>query len=293
MEVDPQPVSINDLPDEILLNLMSNLDDTSLLHMTRTCKRFRAIAKETFGRTYNGEVHNRRYKIKILGENDDNERQRYRPFLQTFGDNIRAIGIIFVDCGVSKKHWIYESLRTYCTSLMDLDILLGFGVDVTRILLQQPRLTRFRLDNSFYLNSDWTKHSFPNLTRLLIEDSDCITFGNTRRHLDVFFHKNRQLTELIIDDDNEKDRVNIIDSLNGKVNLKLLQLYGPANVPHFQSTIVAMDRLETLTLSGTYSSYRVLDAISRGCKNIKKLKMLEYRNEEWNGAVVAIGRLKR
>ncbi|XP_055308912.1 cathepsin L-like [Sitodiplosis mosellana] len=40
--------SLYDLPDEVLLPLMITLNDTTLLNMTRVCKRFKAIAKEAF-----------------------------------------------------------------------------------------------------------------------------------------------------------------------------------------------------------------------------------------------------
>lgn len=284
--------NLNDFPDEILLCVMSHLNDTSLLHMTRTCKRFQAIAKETFERRCNGDADDRRFKMKILCESDDNDQKRYRPFFCTFGENIRAIRITFNDCeAVCRNHWIYDSLHVYCTSLKDLEIYFAFAFDLTRILLQQPRLARLYMNNSQYIDSDWASHSFPNLSSLLLEFVEIKS--NQRRNLDDFFQKNRQLTELSVEHVDGKDRFNFIDSLNGKLDLRLLHLHSYSNVPHFEANFVTMDRLESLTLGGMYSSYAFLGAISKGCKNIKKLKMLSAANVNWNDAVSAICRLEK
>lgn len=43
-------------PDEVLLSIFGHLNDTALLNMTRVCKRFQRIAKEAFGKKYNGDT---------------------------------------------------------------------------------------------------------------------------------------------------------------------------------------------------------------------------------------------
>lgn len=284
--------SLNDFPDEILLKVMFHMNDTSLLTMTWTCHRFRTIAKEAFGRIYNRETYGN-FDVKILCENDIDDQKRYRPFFRTFGDNMKSIEISFDDFRpVHINHWIYESMQEYCKYLTKLYINYGEGVDLTRILLQQPSLTHLYMYCNITLNGLWTMHSFPNLKIFIVNGE-----RHLGRDLSEFFHKNRQLTEFSIEHNDKCDAFNIIDLLNGKLNdLKVLYLSTGlnSNIPNLKSSIVTLDKLESLTLNGKYASYVILGAISKGCKNITKLKMLSDSDEiKWNNAVLTLCSFKK
>ncbi len=283
--------SLSEFPDEILLKLMSHMNDTSLLNMTKTCHHFRAIAKEAFGR-------HGKYQMKILCENDVNEEKRYRPFFCTFGANIKAIEITFDEFEpIDRNHWVYSSMRKYCTSLTGFVIHNGRGVHLTKILLQQPCLTHLHLNCTDYLDAFWINHSFPNLKSF----NFYCAFGEMgeSHNLDAFFNKNRQLLELSCSFHIPIEVINIIDSLNGKLkNLKLLTLLSDQDRElSLESSILTLDELECLTLN-CYDAYVILGAISKGCKNIKKLQITleEYPpavEVEWNAAVTIICSLKK
>lgn len=288
--------SLNDFPDEILLKLMNHMNDTSLLNMTRTCHRFRAIAKEAFGNIYNGGKHGK-YKMKILGENDIDEQKRYRPFFCTFGENIKAIEIASDDFeDFDRNHWVYNSMQKYCTSLTGLVIYYVSGVDLTKILLQQPCLTHLHLNRTYDLDTSWINHSFPNLKSFKWNVSFDEWIGSL--NFDEFFDKNRQLIELSMSFYSEIEAINIIDSLNGKLkNLKMLELISEEVDSLPESTIIILDELEFLTLE-CKNAYAILGAISKGCKNIKKLKITfpgvpGSANVDWNAAVATICSLKK
>lgn len=122
--------NLNDFPNEILLEVMINLNDTGLLYVARTCKRFRAIAKQAFGKKYNSHAKVN-YEIKILCENVIDDEKIYRLFFRTFGKNMQAIEIVFDTyfCPVDKNHWICDSMQRYCSSLEKLHITDACGVD--------------------------------------------------------------------------------------------------------------------------------------------------------------------
>lgn len=288
--------SLNDFPDEILLKLTSHMNDTGLLNMTRTCHRFRAIAKEAFGKIYNGGRHGK-YKMNILCENDIDEQKRYRPFFCTFGENIQAIEIELDDSeDLDCNHWVYNSMQKYCTSLTGLVFNFANGIDLTKILLQQPCLTHLHLDYTGYLDTSWINHSFPNLKSFKLKSS--FYEIDQSPNLDEFFDKNRQLIELSISFYSEIEAINIIESLNGKLkNLKLLELLSEEVDSFPESTVIVLDELEFLTLN-CENAYAILGAISKGCKNIKKLKIifteaLGIVNVEWNAAVATICSFKK
>lgn len=289
-EDNSNPFSLNDFPDELLLGMMIKMNDTSLLNMTRACKRFRAIAKEAFGKKYNTDA----YEVKILCDSVIDDEKRYRPFFCTFGENIQAIEITFdAYHPVPEDHWIYDSMQRYCSSLKRLDVASGEGVDLTKILLQQPTLTHLSMYLVEYRDTHWTKHSFPNLQSFQLNDVSGPY--NQRRNLEEFFHNNRQLTKLSIENDGNVDAVNIMDSLNGKLpNLRSLDVcfsnfrryFRPPN-KNLVSTVITMEKLEFLSLMG--KSRSILGPISKGCKNIQKLKLWsQLEDGEWNDTVSAI-----
>lgn len=290
IEINAVQKQLIDLPDEILLDVLSYLTEISLLMMTRVSKRFQKLAKEVFGRKYSGENGSNGFEMGILFQNEIDENNiPLRPFFCTFGDNMHAIEIA-LDAIIryDRNCLLYGLLPRYCTVLTKLDIYTvdadddNVGVDLTKILRQLPTLTHFRLNDTEIFNHSWTKHSYPNLISF---ELDRVYYKRSKkRDLGQFFKHNRQIKELRIQ--HYIDSVNIFDSLSGKMNaLKSVELssHGIRGVPKLKSKVFKLNTLESVSLSDGYATFDILKAISKGCSNIVRLKVDRTNSEDkWN-----------
>lgn len=119
---------------------------------------------------------------------------------------------------------------------------------------------------SKYLNSNWTKHSYPNLKSFSLNHVHGPSERFERRNRKEFFNNNLQLIELHIVDDAAVDVVNIMDSLNGRLpNLQRLEVSHRYHLVNLVSTVIIIDKLESLTFFNGWKP-SILGAISRGCK---------------------------
>lgn len=281
---------LGDFPDEVLLIVMSHLTDMSLLQMAQVSKRFRRIAKESFAKRYSGESRNQFYPLLVLCENEIENQRQNRPFFCTFGENIHAIEIdidygdnaVGKDILVEDDHWLYDSIPIYCTALTKLHIRNARGIYLTRFLRHLPTLTHLFLDTSTYLNHLWTQHSYPKLISFELVSSGHHDERNEKCNLDEFFNKNRQLKRICMrycmcDE-------NILDLLSSGMNeLESVELFSCYEIANQKSTTINISKLKSIVLVGVYSTFHVLNAISKGCKNIACLKMENMNwGDEWD-----------
>lgn len=104
-------IELMDFPDEVLLNIMLHMNDTTLLNMTRVCKQSQAIAKEAFEKRYNGRTYRNYFTLRVFHENLISERKQYQPFFGAFGENMLAIDIFTMLGGpLARNHWIPADL---------------------------------------------------------------------------------------------------------------------------------------------------------------------------------------
>lgn len=94
--------------------VMIQLNEVSLLDMTRVCRRFRAIAKEAFAKKYTGKTDEDYYELRLFCENEIEEHKRYRPYFRVFGENMIAVDIRFFrsinSCKRSLVDWLNSTI---------------------------------------------------------------------------------------------------------------------------------------------------------------------------------------
>ncbi|XP_055310638.1 uncharacterized protein LOC129573735 [Sitodiplosis mosellana] len=192
----PEEIELLDFPDEVLLNIMIHLNDTTLLNMTRVCKRSKAIAKQAFTKKYNGKNDTKYFKVNIFHENLIIERKQYQPLFSTFGENMVAMCIRFSDghfgLAVAHDHWIFAMIRRFCTKLSKMDIGRGDDVDLLKMFQSLPNasLTHLTLSYTRHANTNWSEYRHPNLIYFHMD------IGIGQQKMVDFISTNTQLEEI-------------------------------------------------------------------------------------------------
>lgn len=297
--------SMDDFPIEVLVVIFDHLNLTSLLYMSRVCKRFRTIAKETFGRWYSGEDDDKFYKLTIYATDNlfEDKRKNLRLF-RTFGENIQAIFIRVysfehdTSIPMNELHWLYEVLEEFCTSLKKMKVHQLNSVNTTRILQQLPTLTHIHFIDSSHLNHQWINYTYPNLVSAKFFGSNNYEHAIHDDHFKKFLNNNRQLKELCVTL-TRNEETNILDLINGKFNeLRTMELYSDVisddnEMPDLESITIKLPQLESVKLWDHYATVTFLQAICNGCPNIIKLELLHLQ-EAWNDdATMAVCSLKK
>lgn len=301
MTTNARDKSMDDFPTEVLVVIFDHLNLTSLLHMSRVSKRFRAIAKEAFGKRYSGENDDKFYELKIYADNLFEDKRKNLPLLRTFGENIQAIIItVYDNCKyiripMNESHWVYEVLKEFCTSLKKMNIYELNSVNTTRILQQSPSLTHINFTDSNHLNHQWINYTYPNLISATFVGSNQICDDRFKK----FLNNNRQLKELCVTL-TKNEETNILDLINGKFNeLRTMELYSDQVyfdeyvMPDLESITIELPQLESVKLWDQYATVTFLQAICKGCPNIIKLEILRLE-EDWNDdATLAVCSLEK
>ncbi|XP_055296438.1 uncharacterized protein LOC129565503 isoform X2 [Sitodiplosis mosellana] len=284
-----------DFPNEVLLPLMSHLNDTTLWNMTRVCKRFKAIAKEAFAKKYNGATGKDYYALEVYPANMTEQHKQYRPFFTIFGENMIAVKIKFIDKSpVANSHWIMGLIQRYCTTLVKIMITGTDEYDIdlsTTIVRMKTRLTHLHLVDLSIYNYSWIEHNYPNLIELYADNFKA-------NQIERFIDNNRQLQKLCLTGLFYATKA--LHSFSGKLDqLMKLQIQCYADLEYSDTTTP----IELCSLEALFVFFRdephtpLLRSIAEGCKNIVVLKIDNahfdiYWNDEMIDAMCGFGQLK-
>lgn len=261
-----------DLPNEILLKVMTQLNDVSLLDMTQVCRRFRAIAKDAFAKKYSGRTDDDYYKLKVFCENEFEEYKRYRSCFRVFGENMNAIDIrFFDDSPVPRDHWLIGLIHRFCTSLAKISIRDGQQLDLTVIIPRKSALTNLRLDGVGVSDHSWANIHYCRLTSFTV-------FHTIERHaLDTFLRNNRQIKHLEFA--YHSFHFNVFDLMSGQLHelTSLRVLYDDLEmIPSEALDSIKLEALEVFEIcADAGKALDVLKAISKGCKKLNRLSIQE------------------
>lgn len=272
MEVDSVDNATGPFPEEIWLNLMGFLNDTTLLNMTHVCKRFKAIAKEVFAKKHNGD--DEYYELNIYSANRIEQQNQYRPFFTMFGEDMIAIQIEFHERSrISNGHWVIDLIQRYCTKLEVVQICgTDSEVDLSEILPRRT-LTQLFLNNLSTSNYAWTQYNYPKLI-----DFDASGLNMDPVSIGRFIDNNRQLQSL--DLEWNLITMDILQSFSGKLN-ELKKLSIPAGLADFSEVVTAikLENLETFEINiDDETGALLLRSVAKGCKNIEKLDITNWTN---------------
>lgn len=256
-----------DFSDEILLKIFDNFNDIDLLNASQVCRRFNSITKEIFAKKYNGDSKHKFYDIKVCSEDTEGDQKLYRTFLETFGNEIKAIN--FESHKAPNQHNLLKLIAVHCRSTKQV-IINGNGYDLNLLQMIQPmsELTNLTLTNIRCTNFYWTGIHFPRLTTFAM-DSIC---NIDVQALKQFLYINQQLENLRILDC-QRFPLKVIQPLRDKMKrLKYFEYNARDNIFGNKCQNINMEQLESLKITVDASSFRtVLEAIERGSKQIRSL----------------------
>lgn len=272
---------------------MKNLNEVSLLDMTRVNTRFRAVAKEAFSKKYTGKSNEDYFELRVFCENELEEYRRYAPFFRMFGENMMAIDIRFFDqSAVAPDHWLIGLMQRYCTSLAKLSINSGQKLDLTSIMSStiKSTLTHMKLVGLKFLDNLWTTFNYPNLISFTARQTI------DREIIEPFLQNNQQIQEL--DLSYCRFDFSIFRLLNDRMNaLTTLRIYDFTPMPPQDFEVIKLKSLEIFELSvDPERAAAALTAISEGCLNLELLFVRENSNQHllWeDGCIEAIRQLDR
>lgn len=219
----PEETELMDFPDEALLNIMIYLNDTTLLNMTRVCKRFKAIAKQAFTKKYNGKTKS--FTVELFQRNLIVEREQYQPLFAAFGQEMIAIAFQFPRHAypVAPDHWIFAMVRRFCTNLSKIDISVCGKMDLLKMFQSLPKSTLKHLTISYTraANAAWSTYQHPNLI--------CFNVGEgcdfQSQQLIDFISNNAQLQEIYLENTDMTDYVPLLKVIQKKCkNIRKLKI---------------------------------------------------------------------
>lgn len=271
-EMETNEFNLMDFPNEVLLHIFCNLDDTSLLRAVSVCKRFKSIAEKTFTKKYNGTSEGKYYKFKVLPKNFVEQRKQYLSLVSNFGECMSAIALKFDGYGkiVANNHWLIRLIQRYCVSITKLKITGGSIIDISSIVCNMPRLTDLFLYSFQLDNHTWTKYTYPDL----IQFSAKLVRGMNLQDFFIFITHNPQLQHLYLYESLPIDVLHAVDDQLNK--LKTLELSCEKDTFTNYSTTFKMDSLEAVTLRYDSSLIPILSSLRKGCNNIEHLCIYRY-----------------
>lgn len=253
-----------DFPNEVLLRIFNNLNDSNLLDVSFVCIRFKTIAKETFSRKYNGLTKERYFTVNITEYPD---LKMYRPFFQRFGPQMTAIHCNL--SGVNEIISITIFLKMFCSfvthfMLFTTSRFVQF-IDLFRSIPNVTHLTITRAD--FY---GWNRNQrFPHLIYLGMESVRSFT----SILLNHFVQNHPQLKHVHLNDC--RDLTSPLLVLSG-LNLNSLTLTN-SYTSTAESFMVQFNELESLNITVTTSLIDL--AAFKGCKMLKDLCINSVQNQ--------------
>lgn len=142
MEIDLEGLEfrLNELPNEILLQIMINYGANDLLVMANVCQRFRTISKEAFKKRH--RTMNDCFRISSW-KNSNKMHTTFQSFFEIFGENMVAIEICFDQDDSAFNDWAVGIMKMYCTSLERI----VFDKASLTLFSVMPKLKSIRLDD--------------------------------------------------------------------------------------------------------------------------------------------------
>ncbi|XP_055296491.1 uncharacterized protein LOC129565533 isoform X1 [Sitodiplosis mosellana] len=277
-----------DFPDEILLPIMTQLDDMTLFNMTLVCRRFRAIAKDAFSKKYTGKGDEGFFELKLRCNNPFADKVKHRPYFATFGEDMAAIRIVDYSRNVDLYHWLIGQIRNCCKTLRHASIFGGKEINLGEFIRCVPTLSHLYLKSVKLLNQSWAESNYPRLIGF-----DAADMRLDERDMVQFINNNRQLEELSLKGRYNEMDMHILHSLGGILpKLKSLCLDYPVwRVFDEEPDSIELNSLETFEISGHASFMEILGGMT-SCQNLRKISM--KANEKWDESVFdALGRFKK
>lgn len=298
------PKELLELSDEVLLNIMFHLNDTTLLNMTRVCKRFQAIAKDAFGKKYSGKSTDNYFKAKLFYENLIAERKQYQSLFCSFGERMIAIDIKFDDGPVAQNRWIFAMIKRFCTKLSKVKIRGGYDVDLLKMFHSISSLTHLKLADLHIAETQWSEYRHPNLMRFkaadLYEHVQIVDFIRTNnqlqeiqlKHLEVdnflpFIEaieskcKNIRKLEMIELNEDILWNSEIISILCKLTTLNWLEMHAnKLKLSQLESLVRRLTNLSTLALDHISASSEIYENLSRAISICHHVPYLTIRAED-------------
>ncbi|XP_055297473.1 uncharacterized protein LOC129566013 [Sitodiplosis mosellana] len=265
-----------DLSDEVLLRIFSNFNEIDLLNVAAVCKRFEVIAKDVFAERYNGKTDEKYYEIKLYPDNSKYDQRLHRKIIETFGNEIAAIKLNAEES--SNRHKLITLIGQHCRSTKYVIIKCDSeSFQLTHMIRSMQSLTRLTLKYLSSLNFYWADIHYPRLTYFSMEGVSCVDVEVLKR----FVYINPQLKHLRIFDC-RKFPLKVIQALRTKMKtLKSLEYESDENDFENNCRDVELEQLESLKIAVSATSMKkVLEAIARGSKNIKHLKVWFCEDED-------------
>lgn len=270
-----------DLPNESLEGIFTNCDDKTLLCASRVCKQFRSVVEGVFERRYS----NKPYEIYTDGLTDEDApslpfRQFHRAILINFGSKF-----CWIITQINNISWFADILKKNGTNLKILTVIPSIAIhpllqephDLGQVFSQLPSLTELNLCRAM-LQSNWPKYDMPNLKHYNVHAT---FYENEKEFYAKFFTHNTQIETISA---REVGDENMLRAMSGHLNhLKTLHIQD--YFPPQDELDVSLHSLETLSLSNDEIQLKIRDALrpfQRGCKNIKRLKIVECATMEDN-----------
>ncbi|XP_031620687.1 uncharacterized protein LOC116339137 [Contarinia nasturtii] len=275
-----EKVNLLDFPDEILIKIFGYFDKKTLFKAKRVSKRFRNIANEVMPAKYSGKTEQDWYRISE--KSSQNDAERYRPFLQSYGTIVSALQISFrLKVSNKKNHWLLSLIKGNLKNVTKLRITgdaRKTQLNVKDILLTFPKLTSLRLSDFESINPSWTSRQYPQLESIEIDNVSGI--GS----LKSFLSNNRQLQHF------KSRAVSLrIDDFDMS-SLKSLYLADREMIIS-ENSMAIMENLVELSI---YSSSKLLfHVISVGCKNIEKFTIHGFGPNIFNDQLNMLSSLKQ
>ncbi|XP_055298410.1 uncharacterized protein LOC129566472 [Sitodiplosis mosellana] len=262
---------------EILLEIFTNFNDIDLLNTARVCRRFEAIAKETFADKYNGDSEEKYYDIKVCTKDIVDDQKLYRTFLKTFGNEIAAINI--TSQRGPNKYNLLKLIGEHCRSAKHITVsTFDSEFNLTQMIQSMTQLTSLSVKGIKSTNLSWANIRFPRLTTFAIDDIPDIDVEVLKQ----FLYINPQLERLRINYCT-KFPLKVIQALRDKMKrLKSLEYTSCYNLFGDTCRDINMEQLETLKIAVDATSFRsVLVATTKGSKKIQSLEVL-MRDDDVN-----------
>lgn len=260
-------VNLLDFPNEVLLRIFKQLNDTNLLDMSHVCIRFKTIAKETFAKKYNGTTKFKYFKVR-----DTDSEGTYRPFFEQFGDKMTALQLIFdlVDQSTI-KNWIYKLIKAYCSNVTHIIITTMCSVfDVTKIFDLMPSMVSLSFTESLFAFDDWSMRHYPQLISFKARQTAFLNDTVLCR----FINNNPQLQHFHLECCARLR--NPLQILNGKLKQLRSLVWKPDNMNTNEFDDIVFEELKSLTITvSETTAQNVLAAFGRGCKQIERLEVFK------------------
>lgn len=284
----PEIGTLEYFPENILLQIFSEVDDQDLLHLSDCSHRFAGIAKIVFKMRY-------ARKYFVFDGDTKTARKMYGDLFERFGRhaNIKAVKIKSIR-NMDANHWIAKLLIEYTEPLEKLAFVRCWFKGINEILSQHINITHLTIRLSAWHDPFGIQNNpldVPNY-RLTLPD-----YRNLKQ-LEVSYKRSRSLCDgnTILRTMRNNPGLEVLNlSLCNPIvpidciaenlkNLKGLNLIGSMEISSWTTKNMVVESLKQLESLGlTIYDERHINLVKRlslNCKNLKHLELDHYRHEE-------------